>query len=456
MAIAPSLAVLSFLFLSSITGAAAATTSGSFSILSYNVAGLPSVLSSSDPVTNTPQISPRLKPYNVIHVQEDFNSHAALYASDTHQFRTPTSGGVPLGSGLNTLSDFPFLDFERVTWDDCNLNNGDCLTPKGFTFMRMNVSDGVWVDFVNLHTDAGSDDGDRTARQSNLAQVRDYINTWSVGMPVVVMGDTNSRYTSPVDSDSLHDLLSTQSLTDSWVRNTRGGSFPTEGTDALTCPFPFPAGTSQATQVACETVDKQLVRGSTAVQLVPTSFSNENDAFLDTQGQPLSDHYPVKSVLSWTLSSSVRLDVPTGGPHGDPYNDLPTVFRSGSVLAITSITLRAADRVDGVSFTLSDGTVVTHGGSGGDAQTMSMNGNEYIVQITACQGQKDGDTRVFFFSFLTNQGRTLTGGVNTGDCQVTKTPTDAAAGGKAWGLVGFWGRNGDEMDRAGAIWGAAY
>lgn len=452
MAISSSLAVLSFL----ISTAAAATTSGSFNILSYNVAGLPSVLSSSDPDTNTPLISPRLKPYNVIHVEEDFNSHAALYASDSHPFRTATSGGVPFGSGLNTLSDFPFIDLTRITWDKCNINDGDCLTPKGFTFMRVNPAEGVWIDFYNLHTDAGSDDGDRTARQSDLAQVRDFMATWSVGMPVVVMGDTNSRYTSPVDSDSLHNLLDTQSLTDSWVKNIRGGSFPVEGTDALVCPFPFPAGTTQAQQVACEVVDKQLVRGSDAIQLVPTSYTNEHEAFLDGNGQPLSDHYPIKSVLSWTLSSSVRLGAPMGGPHGDPFNDLPTVFRSGSALPITSITLRAASRVDGVSFTLSDGTVVTHGGNGGDAQTMSMNDNEHIVQITACEGQKDGHTRVFFFSFLTNQGRSLTGGVNNGDCEVTATPTDAGAGGKAWGLVGFWGMSGDEMDRAGAIWGAAY
>ncbi|KAK7455174.1 hypothetical protein VKT23_011045 [Stygiomarasmius scandens] len=447
-------AVLSLTFLAS--SCAAATTSGSFNILSYNVAGLPEILSSSDPNTNTPLISPRLAPYSIIHVQEDFNSHAALYASDSHQFRTATSGGVPFGSGLNTLSDFPFIDLQRITWDDCNSNDGDCLTPKGFTFMRVNPADGLWIDFYNLHTDAGSDDGDRTARASNLAQVQSFINAWSVGMPVVVMGDTNSRYTSQVDSDSLHSLLDNSGLTDSWVKNTRGGSFPTKGADALVCPFPFPAGTSQADQVACETVDKQLIRGSSAVQLTPTSFTNENDAFLDSAGQPLSDHYPVKSILDWTLSSAVRLDAPVGGPHGDPFNDLPTVFRSGSALPITSITLRSGSRVDGISFTLSDGTTVTHGGTGGDAQTMTMNGNEHIVQITACEGQKSGDTRVFFMSFLTNQGRSLTGGASTSDCEVTAVPTDAAAGGKAWGLVGFWGRNGDEMDRAAAIWGAAY
>ncbi len=86
----------------------AATTSGGFSLLSLNVAGLPGMcsyellqktlivaqelLSSGDPAVNTPLLSVRLPPYNVINVQEDFNYHAALYADDTHPYRTPTSG----------------------------------------------------------------------------------------------------------------------------------------------------------------------------------------------------------------------------------------------------------------------------------------------------------------------------------------------------------------------------
>jgi hypothetical protein len=45
---------------------------------------------------------------------KDFNYHATLYANDNHTFRTATSGGVPFGSGLNTLSNFDWLDFTRI------------------------------------------------------------------------------------------------------------------------------------------------------------------------------------------------------------------------------------------------------------------------------------------------------------------------------------------------------
>lgn len=411
---------------------------------------------------NTPLISPRLAPYDIIHVQEDFNSHAALYASDNHQHRTPTSGGAGIGSGLNTLSNFDYIDFTRSTWNDCNLNSGDCLTPKGFTYMRVKVSSGVWVDFYNLHTDAGSDSGDITARSKNFAQVTTFMKTWSAGMPVIVMGDTNSRYTRLGDSDSLRTFVSTNGLTDAWVKNIRNGTPPAAGSTDLVCPFPFPSGTSQATMVACEVVDKIFVRSGPALtSFQPTTFTNENNAFLNSTNYPLSDHYPDSSLISWSLSSSLRSGDPVGGPHGDPYNDLATALSSPSgVLKLTAITIRSGSRIDAVSYSLAfpDGTLTTivHGGTGGSADTLVLGSGERIVQVKACSAQYQGDTRVFYISFTTSAGKSLSGGVETGDCSTQSVPTEAGAEGKAWGLVGSWGRSGDEVDRLAPIWGAAY
>ncbi|KAG6835962.1 hypothetical protein H0H93_012828 [Arthromyces matolae] len=350
-----------------IGSAAAAQTSGSFSLLTYNVAGLPELLSSGNPVVDTPLISPRLKPYNIINVQEDFNYHADLYASDTHAYRTPTSGGAGIGSGLNTLSDFPYYDLDRVKWNDCDIDSGDCLTPKGFTFARLRVSDGLWIDLYNLHADAGDEAGDISARASNLAQLTSYAETASVGMPVVIMGDTNTRYTRVGDSESLHSLINALGVSDAWVTFVRQGSYPVEGADALVCDFPFAAGTTQAQMVACEVVDKFFLRGSPAVTFKSFTFTNEDNA----------------------------------------------------------------------------------------ATTLTLAAGEYVTSIQACEGVHT-TTRIFWASFTTNLGHTLTGGVATDDCLTTTVPTDAAAGGAHWGLVGFWGRSADEVDRFGAIWGAAY
>ncbi|KAG6908760.1 hypothetical protein DXG01_003372 [Tephrocybe rancida] len=444
----------------SIASAAAAQTTGSFSLLSYNVAGLPEGISSGNPEVNTPLISPRLKPYNIINVQEDFNYHAALYASDTHAFRTPTSGGAAIGSGLNTLSDFPYIDLDRVKWNDCNLNSGDCLTPKGFTFMRVRVSDGLWLDLYNLHADAGDDDGDLTARQSNLAQVSSYVKTWSVGMPVVIMGDTNTRYTREVDSESLHSLVDTNGLTDAWVSAIRGGSYPAAGADALVCDFPFAAGTTQAQMVACEVVDKTFIRSSSTVSFKSITFTNEDNAFVDAAGAPLSDHYPTSSKLSWTLSSSIRLADPVGGPHGNAFNDAPAVLSTAILPKITSLIIRSGDRVDAVSYTAQytngTSTALSHGGTGGTVTTLALGMGERVIQVQTCSGTFSDTTRVFYISFVTNLGRTLKGGVITSDCANSTVPTDVGASGKQWGLASFWGRSGDEVDRIGAIWGAAY
>src|SRR6476620_11247901 len=154
----------------------AAADSGTFSVLSYNVAGLPEIISSASTPrdTSTTAIGQRLGPYDIVHVEEDFNYHSYLYAGDTtHAYRTPTSGGAGIGSGLNTLSKIPYDtdDFERVHWYSCQIDSGACLTPKGFTFMRERLAEGVYVDFYNLHTNAGTNDGDEASRADNLKQL---------------------------------------------------------------------------------------------------------------------------------------------------------------------------------------------------------------------------------------------------------------------------------------------
>jgi hypothetical protein len=103
-----------------------AQTSGAFNTITFNVAGLPEIINGNDVPgdknTNTALIGQLLTQYNIsfVNVQEDFNFHATLYENDKHPFRTPTSGGVPFGSGLNTLSNYPYVDFERVKWNECS------------------------------------------------------------------------------------------------------------------------------------------------------------------------------------------------------------------------------------------------------------------------------------------------------------------------------------------------
>ncbi|GMF44052.1 unnamed protein product [Phytophthora fragariaefolia] len=146
----------------------------------------------------------RISGWDIINVQDDFNYHANLYSQNKHEYRTPTSGGVPLGSGLNTLSHFPFtnaMNLERVTWNECsNFDNADCKTPMGFTLVEVEIAEGVTIDIYNLHTDAGVTNADQKARAANLQQLSDYMTENSGGNAEIVMGDTNTRYTRELDT----------------------------------------------------------------------------------------------------------------------------------------------------------------------------------------------------------------------------------------------------------------
>ncbi|GAA1635078.1 endonuclease/exonuclease/phosphatase family protein [Actinoplanes couchii] len=264
------LAALASPFLLAPTPAQAAA--GSFSVLTYNVAGLPDIISSAevDRQTAHTAIGQRLGPFDIVQVQEDFNYHAHLYAADTtHAHRTPTSGGAGIGSGLNTLSKYAYDtdDFERGDWNSCQLDSGDCLTPKGFTFARHRLAEGVYVDFYNLHTNAGTSSGDQTSRADNLNQLTAFIGTHSKGNAVVVMGDTNTRYTRA--ADTIRTFVAANGLTDAWVKLKRAGSPPASGADALVCD---PAAVTDT----CEVVDKILYRGSRFVTLDATSYKNED------------------------------------------------------------------------------------------------------------------------------------------------------------------------------------
>ncbi|MGW6520828.1 jacalin-like lectin [Streptomyces sp. NPDC054962] len=411
--------------------AAGAATSGTFNVLTYNVAGLPEGLSSGHPATNTPLISPRLAAYDIVNVQEDFNYHAALYAGDNHPYRTATSGGAAIGDGLNTLSDYAFEDFERVRWNNCTGTN--CLTPKGFTLARVRLSEGVFVDLYNVHTNADDSDDALAARRANIEQLSDFIQANSSGNAVLVMGDTNTRYTRA--GDNIRTLADENGLTDAWVQRVKGGTRPTQGTDALLCPTAAPTND-------CEVVDKVFYRGSKLLSLNATRYNNEWASFLDSAGGNLSDHFPHTVDFSYTLNSTLRASDFLGGPHGTAYNDADDL---PATPAPRTLTLRGGARLDAVALTHDGGTTLTHGGTGGTATSLTLAAGEHLTSVKLTQGQKDGRTRIFSAAFTTDRSRTLSSGTATTDGTTFTAPS-------GWQIVGFTGRGGDEVDKLGVLY----
>ncbi|EXJ62591.1 hypothetical protein A1O7_03029 [Cladophialophora yegresii CBS 114405] len=273
--------------------------SGTFDILTYNIAGLPSFLTDNgvpgDKATNAATIGSKFAEYayDVIHVQEDFAYHSALYEHDNHAYRTVTSGNVPLGSGLNTLSQYPWTTFARVPWNTCFLNEADCLTPKGFTFMRLQLpSGGVTVDLYNLHADAGDEQGDKNARHANDEQLLAYIAANSVGRAVVIAGDLNDRYT---EAGRSIDLLTRAGFHDAWIELVRGGSEPAAGSPNIDCGIP--AGRND-----CEDVDKILYRSGDSVGLSALNYIHVANKFVQPNGERLSDHNPIRVEFAWSTA----------------------------------------------------------------------------------------------------------------------------------------------------------
>jgi endonuclease/exonuclease/phosphatase (EEP) superfamily protein YafD len=258
-------------------GDVAPATSGSLTIATYNVAGLPEGLSSSHPATNTSLISPHLNAFDLVLVQEDFAYHAELVSRSTLAHVIAPGGRVSatdLGDGLAILSRFALGAATHVKWTACNgwfEAKNDCLTSKGFVQTSVELATGVVVDLYDLHADAGRASADAAARSQQMQQLVDYIGAHSAGRPVIVAGDTNMN---GADEAELLELMNGAQLTDSCR--------------ALRCPETY-------------RFDRVLFRDGAGVTFTPTSTAVD-PTFVDPRGKQLSDHRPDVVGLSWTVA----------------------------------------------------------------------------------------------------------------------------------------------------------
>jgi hypothetical protein len=284
---------------------------GEFSLLSYNVAGLPQEVSSENPEEHLPLISPLLELYDVVVTQEDFdwwsdavadldfvNYHERLRADTTHEFTTgphlgPAAVGIdgtdpdrPLpqvGDGLGSLSRFPLADVVRVPWDGCRGlidSASDCLAMKGFAVPTVELGEGAVADVYTLHAEAGGDPEDDVPRQAQFDQLAAFIAEHSTGRAVIVAGDTNlhlepGHEDEPIDRPVWEGFLADTGLTDVCAE--------------VDCPVPG-------------AIDKVAWLDAGGLTLEPLEFRHEDDVFAGPQGEPLSDHPAVAVDWAWTAA----------------------------------------------------------------------------------------------------------------------------------------------------------
>ncbi|KAG3189660.1 hypothetical protein C6341_g2140 [Phytophthora cactorum] len=144
------------------------------------------------------------------------------------------------------------------------------------------------------------------------------------------------------------------------------------------------------------------------------------------------------------VQGPIQLSESFGGPHGKKFSDQASVVAGQT---IGSITIRAGERVDGISLEVTGPTAVTfnHGRAAGKKNTLTLAKDEYITSMEAHWAEKKGRTRIFYLSFGTSAGNTVSGGSQTERKNTVTAP-------EGFQLGGFFGQDGDKIDKLGAIW----
>ena len=299
---------------------AADPAAGTFTAVSMNVDGLPNLfgINEDGPAADgTRAISAKIAEYDwdIIGVSEDFNYNDELMSSLSANYNAGTHrGGVAWltndTDGLNLIWK-KSLSVTGERWTSWNThystgilgtgNGADGMIDKGYRYYEAEVADGVYVDIYILHMDADSDQGDIDARYAQLEQLANAITASDNDNPVIVMGDTNCRYTrediraafmKPINEDPRFEIK------DAWIEGAWSGVYPNVGDDAL---MAVDKGGSHEYPQA-EIVDKIFYINNTDshVKLTLDSYTVATD-FRDENGAALADHWPIVGTFTYTV-----------------------------------------------------------------------------------------------------------------------------------------------------------
>lgn len=248
--------------------------------------------------------------WDFVGFSEDFNFHSQLTAAPASTYYNFGAHGGSVsglsnstdGLGFACLKQHSFSGGTRVAWNTHygeTSDGADGLIDKGFRVYTVTFSQGVAVDVYVLHMDASDGSNDIAARESQLAQLATYIKNNHNNRPVIILGDTNCRYTREQLKTKFIDVLNADSrftIKDAWIEHMWGGTYPVYGSEAM---MTHTYGDQKG-----EVVDKIFYINTTESNLVLASNSYLHDTSLTT-----SDHFPV--VVNFTLTD----------PNGAPLTD---------------------------------------------------------------------------------------------------------------------------------------
>lgn len=207
--------------------------SGSFSVLNYNIDGLPFKDTNSKKATQTAlgKVAAATGA-NLVCVQEDFDLDSYFSKGLNYAYRTAGSASFAFGDGLNIFSKGPVYNVSRQKWNVTGgqLWEGDVVSQKGILFSVVQLADGIFADVYVLHADAYGGASSTKARESNFDQLAAMIKgNENDGRAVIVTGDFNSSIhtnTLGETGESMYRQLCVNcGLKDSWCEVINKGNY---------------------------------------------------------------------------------------------------------------------------------------------------------------------------------------------------------------------------------------
>lgn len=259
----------------------------------------------------------RTKGWDIVAMSEDFNFHDYLIAPISDLYYAGTHGGKV--SGLSNSTDgLGLLLTKKTGWKFSNEtrkkwsahygetdHGADGLIDKGFRYYTITIAPDVEFDFYCLHMDAEDDPKDIQAREKQLTQLVNYIKKNDHGRHILILGDTNCRYTRDDVKGKLIDPINAVdnfTIHDAWIELIRGGAYPNIGDPAIMIGDKGP-------QMG-EVVDKIFW-----IENSKSPLKIKANSFLHDTSFTASDHYPL--TVNFTITD------PNGTPATNSDYTLP-------------------------------------------------------------------------------------------------------------------------------------
>lgn len=314
-------------------------TTGTFTCATYNVDGLPKSINSDGPGssgTKTLGAKANTSGWDFFGVSEDFEYHSELSSALTNYNAGKYRGSVGVGQLISTADTDGICFFWKKSGVNASgeqfiqytsayggLTGGaNTCIKKGFRYYLVSLADGTQVDVYITHMNTYDDDPSYlVAQHAQLTQLAEYIKSQYAQAvkngtevrPIIIMGDTNMRYTRHKIKELLIDAINAVDgleIHDPWIDYPREGIFPDYPSKSI-----MAYGTKDTENDDCgpdgkgygyylgEVVDKVFyinIKGA-ATQIKANNYLCDQENYAG-----LADHYPVAINFSYTTTKASK------------------------------------------------------------------------------------------------------------------------------------------------------